>query len=321
LVFEDLQAFVIVARHGSFAQAAATLSIAQSALSKRVHRLEERLGAALFERRARGVALTEAGHAFLARAQRLADDLADLERNLSSLVHMPAGEVRISLPQRTAGLLAPPVIERCLRELPLVNLQVLEGTPSNVHGWLMRGEADIAISYNADVGAGFTVRPVLVEPLFLFSAAHAASQHFGGPVPERCAIADFATLPLILPRRPNPVRVLLDRLAAGHGIKPRILFETDGTATIRGAVERGLGVSVFSLSTTWSYAVESGAMLAIPFVSPLVNWKMYLVRNTKDAGAVAISRVHEIVEQEIGQLLHAGAWPNARRIGPEGVPA
>jgi LysR family nitrogen assimilation transcriptional regulator len=317
VVFEDLHAFVIVARHGSFAQAAITLSVAQSALSKRVQRLEERMGTALFERRSRGVALTTAGHAFLARAQRLVDDLADLERNLSSLVHMPAGEVRIAMPQRTASLLAPPVIERCLCELPLVSLHVLEGTASNVHGWLMRGEADIAVSYNADAGAGFSKRPVLAEPLFLFCAAHAAARHFGASPPERCAIADFAALPLVLPRRPNPVRVLLDRLAAGHGVKPRILFETDGPMTIRGMVERGLGVSIFSMSTTWSYAVESGALLAIPFASPLMNWKMYLMRNTKEAGALASARGHEIGEQAIDQLLHAGAWPYARRLGAE----
>jgi LysR family nitrogen assimilation transcriptional regulator len=227
---------------------------------------------------------------------------------------VPAGEVRIALPQRTAGLLAPPLIERCLRDLPLVNLHILEGTASNVHGWLMRGEADIAIGYNEDVGAGFTVRPVLTEPLFLFAAAHAVAKHFGGLAPERCSIAALGTLPLMLPRRPNAVRVLVDRLAAAHGVKPRIRFEADGTHTLRGAVERGIGVSIFSMSTTWSYAVESGTLLAIPFESPLMNWKMFLVRSTKNVDAVAISRVHEIVEQEIEQLLHAGAWPNARRV-------
>jgi LysR family nitrogen assimilation transcriptional regulator len=315
VVFEDLRAFVVVARHGSFAQAAADLCVAQSALSKRVRRLEDRMGAPLLERRARGVVLTEAGHAFLVRAQRLVDEVADLERNLSSSVQTPAGEVRIALPQRTAGLLAPPVIERCRRELPLVNLHVLEGTPSNVHGWLMRGEADIATSYNPDVGAGFAVKPVLVEPLFLFTAAAAAAGHFGGrAVPERCTLADLGSLPLILPRKPNIVRVLVDRLGAGHGVRPRIVFETDGTATIRGMVERGMGVTLFSLSTTWSYAVESGLLLAIPFASPLVNWKMYLVRSTKDIDAVAIARVHDIMEQELDRLLDGGAWPNASRI-------
>lgn len=313
MVFEDLQAFVIVARHGSFAQAAAHLCVAQSALSKRVQRLERSVGGMLFERRARGVMLTDAGHAFLARAERLVDDLADLSRDLSSLVHMPAGEVRIALPQRTAGLLAPPVIERVLRELPLVNLHVLEGTASNVHGWVMRGEADIAASYNEDVGTGFTVRPVLVEPLFLFCAQQSASRLFAGPAPERCSIAQLAALPLVLPRRPNPVRVLVDRLTGGHGLKPRIVFETDGTSTLRGLVERGLGMSIFSMSTSWSYAVESGTLLAIPFESPLMNWKMFLVRSNRNMDAVAISRVHEIVEQEIERLLHSATWPNARR--------
>jgi hypothetical protein len=41
---------------------------------------------------------------------------------------------------------------------------------------------------------------------------------------------------------------------------------------------------------------------------------MFLVRSTRDADAIAISRVHEIVEQEIERLLHAGAWPNATRV-------
>jgi len=313
LIFEDIQAFVTVARHGSFAHAATHHCIAQSALSKRVQRLEKHMGGALFERRARGVVLTDAGHAFLARAERLVGELDDLSRNLSSLVHMPAGEVHVALPQRTAGLLAPPVIERCLRELPQVNLHILEGTASNVHGWLMRGEADIAISYNEDVGSGFTVRSVLVESLFLFASAKAAAKQFGGAPPERFNIADLGSLPLVLPRRPNPVRVLVDRLAGGHGVKPRFLFETDGTNTLRGLVERGLGVSIFSMSTTWSYAVEAGTLLAIPFASPLMNWKMFLVRSTKNIDAVAISRVYEILDQEIEQLWHAGAWPYARR--------
>jgi LysR family nitrogen assimilation transcriptional regulator len=311
LIFEDLQAFVIVARHGSFAKAAAHLCVAQSALSKRVQRLEQRMGSAIFERHVRGVLLTDAGHAFLARAEQLVDDLASLERNLPSLAHMPAGEVRIALPERTAGLLAPPLVERCLSELPLVKLHIMEGTVSNVHGWLMRGEADIAISYNEDVGAGFMMQPVLMEPLFLFSSVEAAPRHFGGPPPPRCGMGELGTLPLILPRRPNPVRVLVDRQSAAHKVKPRILFETDGTNTLRGMVERGLGVSIFSMSTTWSYAVESGKLLAIAFASPLFNWKMFLVRSIKNVDAVAISRVHEIVKQEIGRLLHAGAWPHA----------
>lgn len=327
MIFEDLRAFVVVARHGSFAQAAAELCIAQSALSKRVQRLEHRMGAPLLERRARGVALTPAGHTFLARAQRLVGEVSEMERDLSSFAQTPSGEVRIALPQRTSGLLAPPVVERCRAELPLVHLEVLEGTPSNVHGWLMRGEADIAMTYNADLGTGFSTRPCFVEPLSLFATSQVAAEHFGGTVPETCAIADLATVPLILPHKPHPIRVLVDRLCARSGLRPNIVYETDGNSTIRGLVERGMGATLFSMGTTWSYAVETGKLVAVPFSSALVNWKMYLATTRREPGALAVLRVQEIVEQELDALIDAGAWPTARRLGdepaeePGGVPS
>lgn len=314
MIFEDLRAFVVVAHHGSFAHAAAELCIAQSALSKRVQRLEHQMGAALLERHARGVTLTLAGHSFLVRAQRLVDEVSDMERNLSSFAQTPSGEVRLALPQRTCGLLAPLVLERVLKELPLVNLQILEGTPSNVHGWLMRGEADIAMTYNSDLGAGFSVRPFLTEPLFLFASTRAEVSSKVAALGEACTIGDLATLPLIMPRKPNVLRVLVDRLAAGNGIRPNIIYETDGPATIRGLVERGIGVTIFSLSTSWSYAVETGQLLALPFSSALVNWKMYLASSRRDTGVIAINRVYELVENELENLLASGAWPNARRI-------
>lgn len=317
MFFEDLRAFVVVARHGSFAQAAADLCIAQSALSKRVQRLESRMGAPLFERHARGVTLTQSGHTFLARAHRLVTEVSEMERDLSSFAETPAGEVRIALPQRTSGLLAPAVVERCRAELPLVNLAVLEGTPSNVHGWLMRGEADIAMTYNADLGTGYSSLPCFVEPLLLFAAPQLVADHFGGAVPDSCAVSDLARLPLILPHRPHPIRVLVDRLTVRSGLRPHVIYETDGNTTIRGLVERGLGATLFSLGTTWTYAVEAGQLVAVPFSSPLVNWKMYLASTRREAGALAVSRVREIMEQELDKLLDSGAWPTARRLALE----
>jgi LysR family nitrogen assimilation transcriptional regulator len=317
VIFEDLRAFVVVSRNGSFAQAAAELCVAQSALSKRVQRLERRMGTALFDRHARGVVLTLAGHTFLVRAQRLVDEVGEIERDLSSFAQTPAGAVRLALPQRTSGLLAPPVVERCRTELPLVQLEVLEGTPSNVHGWLMRGEADIAMTYHADLGSGYTVRPCFLEPLLLFVSPRMIAQFFGGAVPKACTIADLAAVPLILPHKPHPIRVLVDRLTARSGLRPNITYETDGATTVRSLVERGLGATLFSPGSSWSYAVETGHLIAVPFTSPLVNWKMYLASSLREAGALAVTRVLEIVQQELDGLIDRGAWPTARRLSRE----
>ncbi len=309
-----MQAFVLVARHGSFSQAALDLCIAQSALSKRVQRLEHRMGAKLFERRARGVALTPAGQAFLVRAQRLVSEMDDLERDLSSFVQTPSGPVRIALPRHTSGLLAPPLLRRCRAELPLVSLEILEGTPSNVYGWLMRGEADIAMSHIADLGPGYSTRPYFVQPLLLFASPALAMSHFAGKIPEVGSIEDLGRLPLILPLRPHPVRLLVDSLAARSGIRPHIVYETDGTNTLRSLVEHGMGMTLFIQGSIWTYAVEAGRLVAIPFSSALVNWKMHLAVSRREAEALAIRRVRDIVEQELNLLIDQGAWPTARRV-------
>ena len=311
MLFEDLQAFVDVARQGSFTHASAENGIATSALSKRVQRLEALMGASLFERQARGVVLTLAGHAFLGRARRLVDEMADLQRGLSGFAQTPSGEVRVALPQRTARLLAPALMERCQQSLPLVRLIVLEGTIAQVHGWLMRGEADVAVSHNPEVGSGFTARELFTEPLFGFARAEGLVDVT--PLPELIGIADLAHLPMLLPRRPDTVRLLVERLCAGRGLRPRIAFEADGTATLRGLAERGLGVAIFSLSTTWSDAVEAGALVALPFASPLMCWTPQIVRSRRGEGAVAVHAVHEVMAQEFDALFERGAWPHARR--------
>ncbi len=67
----DLTAFAALARQQSFARAALQLRVAQSALSRRVQRLERVLGLPLFERHLRGVRLTEAGTLRLERAEKV----------------------------------------------------------------------------------------------------------------------------------------------------------------------------------------------------------------------------------------------------------
>jgi len=314
MVFEDMRAFISVARSESFARASANLCVAQSALSKRVHRLESQLGEALFERHARGVTLTETGQAFFQRAVRLVEEVEEIEKNLSSFTQVATGRVCVAMPQRTSGLLAPPVVERCMDELPLVDVEIFEGTPANVHGWLMRGDVELALTYNSELGTGYDVLPLFSEPLFFCVATKALKQHFGDNVPENCSISDLGSLPLIVPRKPDVVRVLIDRLMSANGIRPNVKYECDGFNVIYGLVKRGMGVGIVSLSTAWITAVESGHITAIPFSSPLVNWKLHLAKARKTGSMIAVQRVHSIIRQEMEGLIQRGAWPNAKPL-------
>src|SRR5437899_567093 len=94
----DIALFARVVEGRSFSAAARGLGTTTSAVSKRIARLEERLGARLLERTTRRVAPTDAGAAFYARAARILADVDEAEHAVASLGGAPRGTLRVSAP-------------------------------------------------------------------------------------------------------------------------------------------------------------------------------------------------------------------------------
>ncbi|MGK9236520.1 LysR family transcriptional regulator [Inquilinus limosus] len=102
-----LAAFVRAAETRSFVAAGRQLGITASAVGKAVARLEERLGARLFQRSTRRISLTAEGTLFFERCQRILGDIADAEAELQRALGAPRGRLRVSLPLATHRLLVP----------------------------------------------------------------------------------------------------------------------------------------------------------------------------------------------------------------------
>src|SRR3984885_14450908 len=94
--FNDLLAFLAVAKERSFTRAAALLGVSQSALSYTVRGLEERLGLRLLTRTTRSVAPTEAGDRLLRVPGPRLDEIATEMAALNELRDKPAGTIRIT---------------------------------------------------------------------------------------------------------------------------------------------------------------------------------------------------------------------------------
>ncbi|WP_019143343.1 LysR family transcriptional regulator [Noviherbaspirillum massiliense] len=121
----DLLAFMAVARERNFTRAAAKLGVSQSALSRTVRALEERMGLLLLTRTTRSVSPTEAGQRLLAAIAPKLDEInAELDA-LSELRDRPAGTVRITTTDYAANTYVWPKLKPVLRKYPEVRVELI----------------------------------------------------------------------------------------------------------------------------------------------------------------------------------------------------
>ena len=119
----DLQAFIMIAREGSFTRAASALGVTQSALSQAIKILEERLGIRLLTRTTRSVSLTEAGEDLLASIGHRFDEIeAELDA-LSALRDKPAGQVRITTGENAMRSVLLPKLMPLMHQYPDVRIE------------------------------------------------------------------------------------------------------------------------------------------------------------------------------------------------------
>jgi DNA-binding transcriptional LysR family regulator len=123
--FNDLLAFLAVAKERSFTRAAAQLGVSQSALSHTIRRLEERLGLRLLTRTTRSVSPTEAGERLL---QTLSPRFEEIDADLAALSELrekPAGTIRITATDYAADMILWPKLTNFLPRYPDIKVEII----------------------------------------------------------------------------------------------------------------------------------------------------------------------------------------------------
>jgi DNA-binding transcriptional LysR family regulator len=122
--FNDLLAFVTVAREGSFTNAAKRLGVSQSALSHTIRGLETRLGIRLLTRTTRSVSPTEAGERLLQTAAPRFDEITQELASLNELRDKPAGTIRITAAEHAANNVLWPKLSPIMHDYPDVKIDI-----------------------------------------------------------------------------------------------------------------------------------------------------------------------------------------------------
>lgn len=119
--FREITTFIAAAESGAFNAAARKLNLSPSAVTRLVNSLEARIGARLFTRTTRKVALTEAGQLFLLDATRILDELEEAEDSAAGAHQSPRGVLRVTAPLMFGHLYVAPILRDYLDAYPAVS--------------------------------------------------------------------------------------------------------------------------------------------------------------------------------------------------------
>jgi LysR family carnitine catabolism transcriptional activator len=241
----ELQAFAVLAEVQSFRVAAEEVGLSGPALSRLIVRVEEKLGARLFDRDTRNVRITPQGKRLLDLSHRLLRQTEDELEDYGSYLAARSGRVTLAgLPSITAGLL-PKLVSRFVSQHPNVEVRIFDALSDGVVAAVLEGRADLGFTAGAvDASDRLSFRQLFSDP-FVAVAGH------DGPLSEDRVYRwrELVEHPFVSMSPGTSVRLLTEAAFAQLGIALRPRFEVSHLATAGALVAEGLGVSALPALT------------------------------------------------------------------------
>jgi DNA-binding transcriptional LysR family regulator len=235
----DLKAFVTVAELGSFVRTARALNLSQPALSRRIQKLEESLGAPLLERSTRHVNLTMVGRDFLPKVRRLIDEFETSVLAIHDLGARSSGLVSVAAVPTAVFYFLPRAIGRFAAAYPRIRIRILDIGANEGLEAVARGEADFGINFIGASHADIEFEKLVDDPFVVACRHdHPLASH------QRVSWAELASQRVITVGRNSGNRALIDNALARHGLQMGWAYEVAHLSGSLGLVEAGLGIAV-----------------------------------------------------------------------------
>ena len=239
LEFLDLSAFVEFAENHSFNEAAERLHISQPALSRRIQKLEEILGAKVLERTTRRSRLTPVGRDFLPKARKLLEDYESSLVGVRELATHRKGVLTIACLPTAAFYFLPSVVREFNTAYPGIRIRILDVSANEGVERVVSGEADFGINMVSAHHPAVDFTSIYRDPFVLaLRRDHPLAQK------QRVEWSDLDDVRLITVSRDSGNRILLDNPLLSAGLHLDGFYEVQHLSTSLGLVESGLGVAI-----------------------------------------------------------------------------
>jgi len=289
---KQLEAFVAIARTGSFSAAARVVHVSQPALTSVIKNLEQQLGVELFERTTRGVTLTTAGRELLPTVDRL---LTELNETLASLLSGTAprgGTVTVACIPSAGSLFLPPLIASFTQAHPSVRVNLRDAMTENreIVRMVRSGDIDCGVASPMPDAGELQFRHLYDDELVaVLPLQHAHARQ------KAITWKELASLPLVGMASNSYLRLLIDQTFAAIGISKRPATEVSLVTTAVGMARAGIGAAVLPLRA--ARACDLADVRTVSLVGPTVRRPIgFLYRSVSELSPAAKAFVQYVLD-------------------------
>jgi DNA-binding transcriptional LysR family regulator len=291
LTLRQIQAFLAVARNGSYVKASRAIGLSQPAVTANVRQLEQCLGVRVFDRTTRSVRLTSEGQGFLAVADRLMGDLGAAVVDIRNLSEKRQGRVVVACLPSVAVQLIGPLMRRFAARYPGVAINLYDGDALEVRQRVQSQQADFGIGNDSPRDGELEFVPLLRDRFCVVCNR----QH---PLARRRAVRlrDLEAFPFVALGPTSGTRQILDAALLGAELRLNIVCETKQISTLAGIIRAGLGVSVMPEVCVANFV--AAGLVTKRLVDPPVERDLgLLLRRGRTLSPAAASFRDAVVEQ------------------------
>lgn len=288
----DLQAFVAVAERASFRQAATDLFLSQSALSRRIEKLEEGLGVKLFERTTRRVQLTNVGQTFLVNVRTALDGLEDAVLGVADLAAHRTGSVTLACVPSAVWHFLPKVLKQFSERFPRIRVRVHDESAQDVLNLVLAGEADFGINFTGAEDAEIEFQPIYEERYVL-------AMRRDHPLARRKELKwkDTVGERFLSVAKSSGNRSVIDAALAGVEKHPFVFCEVNHVSGVLALVEAGMGVAAVPALSVLPGKPDT--IVGVPLAGPAIHRTLGLISKRHHSMPPAARTLFEMLSEAL----------------------
>lgn len=268
----SLRYFVTTVQLNSFTQAAESMYVTQSTISKMVRQLEEEVGEALLIRQGRKLVLTDAGRIVFERGQEMLNSMRLLNTELQDTKALQRGHLTVGIPPMI-NLLFTPVLKAFRERHPDIALTLREDTGQVIERLVATGELELGMTVSpVDPSLDLQSKEVANFPIWAVAKPDTFRRNAA-----TIKLSNLASMPLVLLKDEFALTRALRQVFQQHGLEPVIAAQSGQWDWLLSMASAGVGVAL--LPEPFIHRLNGVEVAAVRVVEPEISWRLAHIWN------------------------------------------